>query len=216
MGKKEKGERGGGGKTDHGDEGKPRKAKDRDESGGNDDTKRDQKLQAILLADSFTRTFRPVTWETPKVLLPLVNVPMLEYTIEFLAQNGVEELFMVCVWHADFIQRYVNNSKWPSTITVRCINSASCLSAGDALRELDSLGLIRSDPFILISGDVISNMDLKKAIGERLIQHFSTNPFSPFNYNILPSLHIHTPFHHCHHYTQLSTRKSARRTTTPS
>ena len=26
------------------------------------------------------------------------------------------------------------------------------------------MGVIRSDPFILISGDVISNMDLKKAI----------------------------------------------------
>jgi len=125
---------------------------------------REQKLQAILMADSFTKTFRPVTWEAPKVLLPLVNVPMLEYTIEFLAQNGVEELFLVCVWHADVIQNYINNSKWPSTISVRCINSTSCLSAGDALRELDSLGLVRSDPFILISGDVISNMDLKKAI----------------------------------------------------
>ena len=58
----------------------------------NEDMKRDQKLQAILLADSFARTFRPITWESPKVLLPLVNVPMLEYTIEFLAQNGVEEV----------------------------------------------------------------------------------------------------------------------------
>ena len=63
------------------------------EGGGGEDSKRDQKLQAILLADSFQKAFRPVTWETPKVLLPLVNVPMLEYTIEFLAQNGVEEVF---------------------------------------------------------------------------------------------------------------------------
>ena len=60
--------------------------------GGDEDVKREQKLQAILLADSFATTFRPVTWESPKVLLPHVNVPMLEYTIEFLAQNGVEEV----------------------------------------------------------------------------------------------------------------------------
>jgi len=32
------------------------------------------------------------------------------------------------------------------------------------LREIDSMGIVRSDPFILISGDVISNMDLKKAM----------------------------------------------------
>ena len=62
------------------------------------------------------------------------------------------------------LQEYLNKSKWPSTISVRCITSTACLSAGDALRELDSMGVIRSDPFILISGDVISNMDLNKAI----------------------------------------------------
>jgi translation initiation factor eIF-2B subunit epsilon len=62
--------------------------------GGGEDSKRDQKLQAILLADSFSKSFRPVTWEKPKVLLPLVNVPMIEYTIEFLAQNGVEEVII--------------------------------------------------------------------------------------------------------------------------
>ncbi len=57
-----------------------------------EDVRRDQKLQAILLADSFTTTFRPITLQSPKVLLPLVNVPMIDYTIEFLTQNGIEEV----------------------------------------------------------------------------------------------------------------------------
>jgi translation initiation factor eIF-2B subunit epsilon len=97
-------------------------------------------------------------------MLPLVNVPMLDYTIEFLAQNGVEEILVFCVWHASMLEEYIAKSKWPSTISVRCIHSGSCESVGDALREIDKLGIINSDPFILITGDVISNMDLKKAI----------------------------------------------------
>jgi len=36
--------------------------------------------------------FRPITVERPKVLLPLVNVPMIEYTLEWLAMNKVEEV----------------------------------------------------------------------------------------------------------------------------
>ena len=143
-------------------------AKGKSKKGGGDtqdDVKREQKLQAILMADSFEKSFRPITWERPKVLLPLVNVPMLEYTVEFLSQNGVEEIFLVCVWHAKQLQHYVDKiSKWPKSVTVHCMAMPSCLSAGDALRELDSLGLIRSDPFVLISGDVISNMNVKKAI----------------------------------------------------
>jgi translation initiation factor eIF-2B subunit epsilon len=54
--------------------------------------KADQPLQAILLADSFEKNFRPITLEKPKVLLPLVNTPMLEYTLEFLSQNEVGEV----------------------------------------------------------------------------------------------------------------------------
>ncbi len=51
-----------------------------------------QPLQAILLADSFTNFFRPATLDVPKVLFPLVNVPMIEYTLEWLASNKVEEV----------------------------------------------------------------------------------------------------------------------------
>ena len=58
-------------------------------------TKADQPLQAILLADSFTKTFRPISLEKPKVLQPLVNIPMLHYTIEFLASAGVKRLVVL-------------------------------------------------------------------------------------------------------------------------
>lgn len=36
--------------------------------------------------------FRPITVERPKVLVPLVNVPLLEYTLEWLALNKVDEV----------------------------------------------------------------------------------------------------------------------------
>lgn len=80
-----------------------------------EDLKREQKLQAIVLADSFMKTFRPISWEKPKVttlrmyclynyplwlnfqvLMPLVNTPMLDYTIDFLAQNNVREVTQRC------------------------------------------------------------------------------------------------------------------------
>ncbi len=36
--------------------------------------------------------FRPITLERPKVLLPLVGVPLLDYTLEWLASNNVAEV----------------------------------------------------------------------------------------------------------------------------
>ena len=35
--------------------------------------------------------FRPMTVERPKVLLPLVNAPMINYTLEWLVSSGVDE-----------------------------------------------------------------------------------------------------------------------------
>jgi len=65
--------------------------------GGGDEVSVRNVLQAVLLADSFTQSFRPITLEHPKALLPLVNVAMIEYTLEWLAMNKVEEVGAACM-----------------------------------------------------------------------------------------------------------------------
>lgn len=62
------------------------------ENDDNNMNKRDMKLQAIILADTFRGFFNPMTWNMPTVLMPLINIPMIDYTIEFLALNNVEEV----------------------------------------------------------------------------------------------------------------------------
>eukprot|EP00955_Chlamydomonas_euryale_P097408 365072-Chlamydomonas_euryale.AAC.26 len=58
----------------------------------------------------FVQRFLPVTLEKPKALLPLVNVPMIEYTLHWLASNGVEEAYVFCSSHADQIKAYLDAS----------------------------------------------------------------------------------------------------------
>ncbi|EQC42712.1 hypothetical protein SDRG_00439 [Saprolegnia diclina VS20] len=137
----------------------PKKSK-----GDEKDEKHKHPLQAVIFADSWTKTFRPISLETPKVLLPLANVPMLEYTLEFLASNGVEEVLIFCTAHAAAIEAFLSTSVIAQTVKTQCILAPTCLTAGDAIRELDRMQAVRSDPFILISGDVVSNMNLKSAI----------------------------------------------------
>eukprot|EP00519_Triparma_laevis_P010136 CAMPEP_0182517180 /NCGR_PEP_ID=MMETSP1321-20130603/41753_1 /TAXON_ID=91990 /ORGANISM="Bolidomonas sp., Strain RCC1657" /LENGTH=757 /DNA_ID=CAMNT_0024724903 /DNA_START=55 /DNA_END=2328 /DNA_ORIENTATION=- len=131
----------------------------------------DIKLQAVLLADSFTKTFRPASFDKPKVLCPLNNVAMLDYTIEWLASSGVEELFVFCVQHADQVKAYVESSSWTTAIKVTCVKDTTCTNPGDALRELDKRGLVRSDPFIMMSGDVVTNVDVREALKEHKKRH---------------------------------------------
>ncbi|KIY94274.1 putative translation initiation factor eIF-2B subunit epsilon [Monoraphidium neglectum] len=124
-----------------------------------------QPLTAVLLADSFTQRFRPITVERPKVLLPLVNAPLIEYTLEWLALNKVEEIYVFCCAHADQIKKYLADSKWLKQRSPRIITvvSRNCLSVGEALRALDQKDLIKGD-FILVSGDTVANVDLAPAL----------------------------------------------------
>ncbi|CAN0532364.1 unnamed protein product, partial [Ectocarpus sp. 8 AP-2014] len=108
--------------------------------------------------------FRRTIKHLVQVLCPLVNVPMIDYTMEFLARNDVKEVFVYCVSHAKQLEEYLQSSTWAAHMEVRIITSNNCLSAGDALRDIDQRGVVRSDPFVLVSGDVVSNIDLKSVI----------------------------------------------------
>ncbi|GMY21197.1 translation initiation factor eIF-2B subunit epsilon-like [Fagus crenata] len=124
-------------------------------------------LQAILLADSFATKFRPITLERPKVLLPLVNVPMINYTLAWLESAGVEEVFVFCCAHSKQVIDYLESSEWFShpNFPVTTIESHNSISAGDALRLIYERNVIHGD-FVLISGDTVSNMSLTQVLQE--------------------------------------------------
>lgn len=50
--------------------------------------------QALTTGRAIIQDFRPVTVERPKALLPLVNAPLIDYALEWLAANRVEEVLL--------------------------------------------------------------------------------------------------------------------------
>jgi len=127
---------------------------------------KDERLQAIVLTDSFETRFMPLTSVKPRCLLPLANVPLIEYTLEFLAKAGVDEVYLMCCSHADQIQDYIEKSKWNvpwSPFKIQTIMSLESRSVGDAMRDLDNRGLITGD-FLLVSGDVVTNIQFDKVM----------------------------------------------------
>uniref|UniRef100_A0A7N0TQL7 Translation initiation factor eIF2B subunit epsilon n=1 Tax=Kalanchoe fedtschenkoi TaxID=63787 RepID=A0A7N0TQL7_KALFE len=102
-----------------------------------------------------------------QVLLPLVNVPMINYTLAWLESAGVEEVFVFCCAHSRQVIDYLEASEWMSqpNFTVSTIESRKAISAGDALRFIYERNVIHGD-FVLISGDTVSNMSLNEALKE--------------------------------------------------
>ncbi|KAG7330697.1 hypothetical protein KOW79_006919 [Hemibagrus wyckioides] len=141
-------------------------------SGSGEQDEEEQPLQAVLIADSFNRRFFPITKDQPRALLPLANVSMIDYTLEFLTSTGVQETFVFCCWMSNKIKDHLLKSKWcrpSSPNTVHIITSELYRSLGDVLRDVDTKSLIRSD-FILVYGDVVSNIDLSHALQQHKLR----------------------------------------------
>ena len=62
-----------------------------------------------------------------------------------------------------FISVYRSTSFVGDSCEVNVVVSDSCFSFGDALREIDAKGLIRSD-FVLVNTSIIANIPLKDII----------------------------------------------------
>ncbi|KAK7407974.1 translation initiation factor eIF-2B epsilon subunit, GEF [Neonectria punicea] len=133
------------------------------------ESKSEDVLQAVVLADSFQDRYRPFTTEKPRCLLPLANTPLIEYTLEFLAMNGVNEVYIYCGAHTDQVEDYISRSRW-STASRTCpfsvlqfVRVSDARSVGDVLRDMDKRALVDGD-FILVHGDLVSNIMLDGAL----------------------------------------------------
>ncbi|EDV21926.1 Translation initiation factor eIF-2B subunit epsilon [Trichoplax sp. H2] len=136
-------------------------------AGGDETWTTEDILQAVIIGDSFNFRFLPVTHEKPRTLLPLVNRPLLDYTIDFLLHAGVQDIFVYCCAHCDQITAHMQQKirSLKHCCNIKTMKSDRALSLGDALRDIENQAVIKSD-FILVSGDLVSNMKLQKALEE--------------------------------------------------
>lgn len=126
---------------------------------------RKQPLQGVLLAEDWKTDndgLRPLTLDVPKALFPLLNRPLIDYQIQYLTAQHVQEIYIVCV--STQVELYVQQQDYP--IPVRVWRYPSLIGSGDALREVDKLNVIVSDPFVLMNADTITNISLAAVLRE--------------------------------------------------
>ncbi|XP_053665543.1 translation initiation factor eIF-2B subunit epsilon-like [Anopheles marshallii] len=127
-------------------------------------------VQAIVIADSYNADFEPFTSTTPLALLPIANVPLVEYTLETLNRNGVEEVIVFCSNHINQVKHYIHQRQaagctWSINMKVSIIGSKSCRSTGEAIRDLDIRNTIRGH-VLLLGVNSLTNADLATLMEE--------------------------------------------------
>ena len=108
-------------------------------------------------------------------LLDICGTPGIEYTLEMLARQEVVEIVLFVSRQSDALKGYLESSRWKDNVVeeksshsikprIRVVCSVGAHSSGDALRQLDDMGVLRSETVILVDGLVVGNVSLGAAL----------------------------------------------------
>ncbi len=105
---------------------------------------------------------RPLTSNAPKPMLPLVNRPMMEHIVDLLRSHGITDIVVTVAFMPNAIRNHFGDG---SEFGVRIVYAAEETPLGTA-------GSVRNarehldDTFLVISGDVLTDIDLGALIEE--------------------------------------------------
>lgn len=118
-------------------------------------------MHAIILAGGRGKRLRPITDYVPKSLVPLNNIPIIEWQISYLKKFGVKEITICTGYKTEMIQNFLavkNNLDVKIKFSVEKIP----LGTGGAIKQA---GLsIKDKSFFVLNGDTITNIDLGKLV----------------------------------------------------
>lgn len=113
-------------------------------------------MKAMILAAGKGERLRPLTLHTPKPLLPVGGVPLIEHHIRALAAAGFRELVINHAWLGQQIEDYLGDG---ARFGVRIAYSAEGepLETGGGIHR--ALPLLGEAPFLLVNGDIWTDYD---------------------------------------------------------
>ena len=118
-------------------------------------------MKAIILAGGRGRRLKPITDYVPKPMVPLNNIPIIEWQIKYLKNFGVDEIIICSGYKTGMIQNYFS-MKNNFGLKIKFSIEKTPLGTGGAIKQAGKL--IKNKSFVVINGDTITNIDLKKLI----------------------------------------------------
>ena len=106
----------------------------------------------MILAAGLGKRMHPLTLKTPKPLLEINNVSLLERTINLLVSHGVKEITINVHYLPDQIQSFINKKKFKVKIVISNEEDLLLDTGGGVLKGTQNFG---NNPFFVINPDTI-------------------------------------------------------------
>ncbi len=116
-------------------------------------------MKAIILAGGRGKRLRPITDYVPKSLVPLNNIPIIEWQIRHLKKFGIKEIIICTGYKAGMIKNFLS-MKNNLGVKIKFSVEKIPLGTGGAIKQA---GLsIKDKSFFVLNGDIITNIDLNQ------------------------------------------------------
>ena len=117
-------------------------------------------MQAVVLVGGEGTRLRPLTFGTPKPMVPIVNVPFLARTLERLCEVGIRDVILPAGYMPQAITDYFGDGSHLGMQITYVIEDEPLGTAG-AIKNVE--GYI-TGPFFVLNGDVLTGLDLQAMI----------------------------------------------------
>ena len=115
-------------------------------------------MKAIILAGGHGKRLRPITDYVPKSLVPVKNIPIIEWQIKYLKKYGVNEVIICTSYKTKMIENYLSMKN--IGVKIKFSVEKFPLGTGGAIKKAGKM--INDKSFFVINGDTITNIDLTK------------------------------------------------------
>jgi mannose-1-phosphate guanylyltransferase len=121
--------------------------------------------QAFVLGAGLGTRLRPLTDDLPKPLLPIFQKPLITFCLDHLIAAGIRR-FVINTHHLPDHFRELLAGGTYRDVPVELIHEPVLLETGGGIKNAQPL--LGSEPFIVYSGDILTDIDLKALVDEHV------------------------------------------------
>jgi mannose-1-phosphate guanylyltransferase len=120
-------------------------------------------VQALVLAGGEGTRLRPLTYTTPKPVMPLAGRPFLSFMLDWLNGHGVDEVILSCGFMCDEVRQVLGDIY--NGMRLRYVVEDEPLGTGGPVRLALDEGVL-DERLLILNGDVLTDIDLTSELDE--------------------------------------------------
>lgn len=115
-------------------------------------------MRAMIMAAGSGERLKPLTNPLPKPMVPILNTPVMEYSVKLLRQHGIQKVIANTHYNPQYIKQYFGDG---SRFDIQLSYSYEKELLGTAGGVKNNSGFL-NETFFVLSGDALTNINLSE------------------------------------------------------